>query len=584
MSNKEQKKELVSNINMLMDVAGNNNYRDIKKRLNEYLKKIEDDKFIITVIGEIKRGKSTLINTLIGEDILPTDVIPTTATINLIKYGTEPKITIRKSDNSTQTLPFNKKEMEKYTGLVDFDPKTIKYIEIEYPKEFLQNGILLVDTPGVNELSNQRMEVTYGYIPISDACIFLINAQQAISRTEMTFLNESVLKSSLSKIFFVVNRIDKIDEDEIEEFKEDIKEKLKENLNADERVYFLSSSMGLKAKLDNNAELLKESGFSTFEDDLISFVLSDKKVDTQISNMKKQKQIFIDEILNSIKFDIDTLNKPSDELIKMLENLKNIKVQKEEIFSKLMIYIDEQVENMIIGIRKSSIKTGKKLLEELTHEITTFSGDFKKLAEEKLPYILKTRITSWIDISQPNIDLYISTISKKSMDAFYRYLSKAPILQAILDKNNDVKVETVEFDSSGIANQKITENATTLAGIGLGVLVFGGPIAMIVGMMGGRYFSDQIKKKREDDYKTQMIPELEAALQYSFAKATDDAIGRITNYFDVLKTSLNNNFLGLMDEIKISIENAVDMNRDDEDQKRINIGKLKEIINELEEI
>ena len=90
----------------------------------------------------------------------------------------------------------------------------IKYLSVGYPAELLRERIVLVDTPGVNDLSLQRADITYSYIPRSDAVLFLLDAGQPLKESERVFLQEKLLGQSRDKIVFVVTKRDIWDEDE----------------------------------------------------------------------------------------------------------------------------------------------------------------------------------------------------------------------------------------------------------------------------------------------------------------------------------------------------------------------------------
>ncbi len=84
----------------------------------------------------------------------------------------------------------------------------VDYLEIGYPAPLLRERILLVDTPGVNDLSLQRADITYSYIPRADAVLFLLDAGQILKESERVFLNDKLLKASRDKIVFVITKWD----------------------------------------------------------------------------------------------------------------------------------------------------------------------------------------------------------------------------------------------------------------------------------------------------------------------------------------------------------------------------------------
>ena len=82
----------------------------------------------------------------------------------------------------------------------------IRHVEVGYPAELLRERIVLVDTPGVNDLNLQRADITYKYIPQSDAVLFVIDAGQPLKESERLFLRDKLLGQSRDKIIFVVGQ------------------------------------------------------------------------------------------------------------------------------------------------------------------------------------------------------------------------------------------------------------------------------------------------------------------------------------------------------------------------------------------
>lgn len=178
------------------------------------LPKLEQERFSLVVIGEFNRGKSTLINALLGQRILPAGATPTTAVLAELRHGVE--FTAAAMFDNSERLVLNREELETYlTGRVAPAPLSrVDRVEITLPVAILQNNLTIVDTPGVNDLSQQRADVTYGYLPRADAIVFLLDGTQVLSASERRFLQERVLKAAREKLIFVITKCDLLDEAE----------------------------------------------------------------------------------------------------------------------------------------------------------------------------------------------------------------------------------------------------------------------------------------------------------------------------------------------------------------------------------
>ncbi len=91
------------------------------------------------------------------------------------------------------------------------------HVELTHPAAILQNRLTIVDTPGVNDINEQRAEITYGYVPRADAVVFLLDATQILTASERQFLEERILRSARDRLIFVIAKADLLDAAELEE-------------------------------------------------------------------------------------------------------------------------------------------------------------------------------------------------------------------------------------------------------------------------------------------------------------------------------------------------------------------------------
>lgn len=117
--------------------------------------------------------------------------------------------------------------LNRYIASESFDIDKIKYLKVGYPTEILKNNIVIVDTPGVSDINEHRVQVTYDFIPRADAVIFLLDATSPLKRTEKEFIDEHLIKLGIDRVLFIANKFDNIDEEDEEEVIEDIEKRLK---------------------------------------------------------------------------------------------------------------------------------------------------------------------------------------------------------------------------------------------------------------------------------------------------------------------------------------------------------------------
>lgn len=177
--------------------------------------RLEDERFHLVVLGEFNHGKTTFVNALLGASVLPMGVTPTTAVIHRIQYGTEQVAKAFGEDGLVKAVPFEALGDYEVDGKALAD--AVQHLDVYFPADFLKDGVVLVDTPGVNDLNEARAEITYGYIPRSDAILFLLDAGQILKESERQFVANKLLAQSRDKVIFIVNKMDLLDEEERQE-------------------------------------------------------------------------------------------------------------------------------------------------------------------------------------------------------------------------------------------------------------------------------------------------------------------------------------------------------------------------------
>jgi small GTP-binding protein len=178
----------------------------------ERIARLRDERFHLVVLGEFNHGKTTFVNALLGKAVLPSGVTPTTAVIHRIRHGEAESATAVRTDGTEESLPFDDIANYEVGGSAIADG--VQHLDLEYPNTVLGEGVILVDTPGVNDLNDARAEITYEYIPKADAVIFLLDAGQILKESERQFIVGKLLSASRDKVVFVVNKMDLLDAEE----------------------------------------------------------------------------------------------------------------------------------------------------------------------------------------------------------------------------------------------------------------------------------------------------------------------------------------------------------------------------------
>ncbi|BAY36565.1 hypothetical protein NIES2111_08920 [Nostoc sp. NIES-2111] len=356
--------------------------------------------FRLLVLGDMKRGKSTFLNALIGENLLPSDVNPCTAVLTVLRYGPEKKVTIHFNDGkSPLVLDFQnfkykytidpaeakKLEQEKKQAFPDVD-----YAVVEYPLSLLEKGIEIVDSPGLND-TEARNELSLGYVNNCHAILFVMRASQPCTLGERRYL-ENYIKGRGLSVFFLINAWDQvkeslIDPDDVEELKaaEDrLRQVFKANLSEycyvdghdiyDERVFELSSIQALRRRLKNPQADLSGTGFSEFMASLNIFLTRERAIAElrQARTLARQAVNHTREAIGRrlplLDHDVDELKKRINSVEPEFIKLNNIRDQfQKEIFSTR----DNQARKVSESFRSYILNLGN-----------TFESDFLRYQPE----------------------------------------------------------------------------------------------------------------------------------------------------------------------------------------------------------
>ena len=289
----EDSSEVIASLNM-------NNYRDNLKRLGE---KVHNDTFKIQIVGTFSNGKSTVINSLLGEEVLPAYALPCTAVINEIKYAREKKAILHFKNPMPEKIPTEisqkaQNHMQKYKGK-PIEPMEIPYDEIEeyvviplgkdakewelespyekvelfWPLPLLENHVEIIDSPGLNE-AETRTKVTLDYLSKADAILMVLNAEALCARDEMEFIENNLKQQGFEDPFFLVNRFDLIRDREKQRIKDFARLKLQDYTSNE--IFYISALDALDGKIDGDAQKVDASGLPAFESTLSDFLTRQK--------------------------------------------------------------------------------------------------------------------------------------------------------------------------------------------------------------------------------------------------------------------------------------------------------------------
>jgi GTPase SAR1 family protein len=389
--------------------------QDETNTLNSHWINWNKNRFEIVVVGEFSTGKSTFINALLRKEVLPSKVTPTTATINYIRHieqgdGTE-KAVIHFFNGEEKAITFEEleeyvTEMSKKLRVVD----EVAYVDLFVDSPYLKDGVVIVDTPGLQALHPEHERITKEQIKKSNASILLFNMEQPGKKSEFIFLKD--LSDSIERIFFVGNRMDGVPEEEIQEVIHSLETSLRENEYQpvpyeQAKLYPISALQALKGRDPNvktkhwndwsSEKLIKTSLFPAFEERLEDYLFNGEKAKDLLKSpflalfhfyeSLKEKVAQI-EVMVSGEISIDLLEAEKKRLTEEVElrklqlqdkerniknNLQDAVYQHEKAFNERRQHVQQYLIDRLNDI---------DFIEDLAEEVSTIMIDLNKEIEQ----------------------------------------------------------------------------------------------------------------------------------------------------------------------------------------------------------
>ncbi len=236
--------------------------------------KLSEEVFNLVVAGQFKRGKSTLINALLGEMLLPSGVVPLTSTVTVIRAGRVRRALVELKTGERR--PIELAALGEYVTERGNpgNAKGVERVVIDHPSALLADGVRLVDTPGIGSVYAHNTDETRKYLPQADAVLFVASVDQPVSRAELDFL--AAVREYAGKIFCLLNKVDYLRPEELRESLEFSTEAIRGALGASIPVFPTSARLALEAKLRADPGEVARSGVRELEQALQRFMAEEK--------------------------------------------------------------------------------------------------------------------------------------------------------------------------------------------------------------------------------------------------------------------------------------------------------------------
>lgn len=281
-----------------------------------------EDSATVLFCGEFKRGKSSLVNAIIGTELCPTDIGIATSVVTTIKYGAVKKAVryygnLLENADSLKSEEIEWEDIDKYTmgDVLEIDNTIL--VELSYPSPILKNGITIIDTPGIGGLDPRHAILTHMALPKADVIVFVTDAGEPLTQSELEFYESKVLSCGKRNVV-LVNKSDILTADTLATHVSNTKLQLAK-LGGPEVIPVSAKCWELDSKLEENDFLL-----SSNKDAVLAGITSEVETfkKTQYKKYRDMLIAEIDDVYSAISLEIQQLKKDSNDKIKVVEDLQ----------------------------------------------------------------------------------------------------------------------------------------------------------------------------------------------------------------------------------------------------------------------
>ncbi|MDN7799434.1 MULTISPECIES: dynamin family protein [Burkholderia cepacia complex] len=268
--------ELAAHLRALETLAGTQR-ESLQAEIRTLFARLAEDRFNLVVVGRFNRGKTSLMNALLGSDRLPTGILPLTSVITTVVYGTTERVLVK----FRETRLDSEIALDALAGYItqEHNPGNVRRVEtaeVQLPEEILRRGFHMIDTPGLGSHIAENTRTTERFLPEADAFVLVTSYESPVSEEELAVLHTA--STSFRRVFVVINKQDTVSDVDRVTVQQYVRERLRSIFGEEcPAVFSVSARDGLEAKRKGDSAGLAQSGITALELALTSFMLEEKR-------------------------------------------------------------------------------------------------------------------------------------------------------------------------------------------------------------------------------------------------------------------------------------------------------------------
>lgn len=505
---KDARIELSNLVKRQLDIVNKSEYDNvinISPKPSELLEKdrnnLDNENLIVLIMGEFSSGKSTFLNAMIGDDILPMDVRPCTAVIGEISYSDEWNATIYPKNGKWQggNIPFSavREQLKELITIKhqdgDAEDCPFEKVIIQSPLQLCKHGIQLIDSPGLNDPTSHDV-VTKSYLPNTDAIIYLMNCSHAYSREDKKAIEE-LRALGYTSIIFVLNFFDVIEMNDIM-YGQNEAEKCKNHYTdilsnltdlGKDGVFFVSSLAAMRGKIDHNTQLIEKSHFLGLEKNLEKILVehkgrlklnkiyfetkrinvSNERIMSDIIAVSEKDRVLLEQMVNQAQIPFSEAKRTAELIGRQIESScsdisESAKISAELFYTKMISNLGLLVDDIQVDVVINNPLKIRKQVSDYTEQLL-----------ESLKVKIEIKVKEWADSElTPRITHGIETLSIRLDDNVRECFNNLDRVKMTLDLPSDNVINHVA--PSGV-EKFISAGASILIG-DIGGALMGGAL------------------------------------------------------------------------------------------------------------
>ena len=382
---------------------------------------LQQDQLIdVAILGQFKSGKSSFLNSLIGESILPVGVIPVTTTITRLQYGKRERAIVRHFDGQQTEVDIG--AIEEFTSEAQnpANQKNVEVVDLELSSLEKYAGLRLVDTPGLGSIFKYHIEISENWLPEVGTALLAISSDRPLAENDLQLIRD--LRKHTPKIALLLTKADLLSPDQQKEVVHFFRTALRRELHEEFPIFLYSIRQETelwKQRLEN--EIFRP--LSINREDEFKKILQHK-----VQSLGKGCLSYLEIALKtSLQADLDR-----EQLRKQILNEKvNYELIREEI-SLIARENSEQTRELIQNYLEKSHEPQlkKRLLEVLREEMPSWKGNIGKLTRRYEDWLQETLAEELDHISKAEYKHFLGTLKKthaslcRSLEAFRGLLNQ----------------------------------------------------------------------------------------------------------------------------------------------------------------